>query len=122
MAQRFSLKKKLILIFGTLIALASSIEGLFAVNIARKAVTEKVEAHLVDKAGDVAEILDGRVQAVWQFLEGVARMPLLRDTNAPLQEKMELLKKEPFARVHHSSKIKTHIMASRRRFELLLSG
>ena len=94
MAQRFSLKKKLILIFGTLIALASSIEGLFAVNIARKAVTEKVEAHLVNKAGDVAEILDGRVQAVWQFLEGVARMPLLRDTNAPLQEKMELLKKE----------------------------
>ena len=94
MNKRFSLKNKLILIFGALIATASVIEGVFAVRIARKAVSEKVEAHLVDKADDVSGILDGRIQAVWQFLEGVARMPLLRNPNAPLQQKMELLQKE----------------------------
>ena len=50
MKKRFSLRYKLIIIFGLLIALASTIEGLLAVRIARKAVTEKIEAHLIDKA------------------------------------------------------------------------
>ena len=50
MTKRFSLKNKLILIFGALIAAASVIEGVFAVRIARKAVSEKVEAHLTGKA------------------------------------------------------------------------
>lgn len=63
MKKRFSLKNKLILIFGALIALASSIEGLFAVRVARKAVTEKVEGHLTGKAQDTAEIIDGRITA-----------------------------------------------------------
>lgn len=63
MAKRFSLKNKLVLIFGALVAVASLVEGLFAVNIARKAVTEKVEAHLTNKAEDVAEIINGRMTA-----------------------------------------------------------
>ena len=74
MKKRFSLRFKLILIFGLLIALASTIEGLLAVRTARKAVTEKVEAHLIDKAADVAEVIDGRITAFWQFLEGIARI------------------------------------------------
>ena len=94
MNKRFSLKNKLIVIFGVLIALASTIEGVFAIRIARKAVTEKVEAHLIAKAADTAEILDGRITAVWQFLEGVARMRLLRDPNASMAEKMALLQRE----------------------------
>ena len=59
MKKRFSIRYKLILIFGLLIALASSIEGLLAVRTARKAVTEKVESHLTDKAADIAEVIDG---------------------------------------------------------------
>ena len=94
MAKRFSLKNKLILIFGALIALASSIEGLFAVNIAKKAVTEKVEAQLTDKANDTVQIIDGRIAAFFQFLEGIARMPVLRDAQATFAEKMEQLEKE----------------------------
>ena len=79
MKQRFSIRYKLILIFGLLIALASSVEGLLAIRTARKAVTEKVEAHLIDKAVDTAEIIDGRINTMFQFLEGIARMPVLRD-------------------------------------------
>ena len=94
MTKRFSLKNKLILIFGALIALSSSIEGLFAIRIAQKAVAEKVEVHLTDKATDVAEVLDGRVIAFWQLLEGIARMPVLRDSQATFMEKMEQLEKE----------------------------
>ena len=94
MKKRFSLKNKLIFIFGALITIAAGIEGIFAVRIARKAVTEKVEAHLIDKANDTAEVIDGRVNAFWQFLEGIARMPAFRDENTPPREKTVLLMRE----------------------------
>ncbi|MGP1432621.1 MAG: methyl-accepting chemotaxis protein [Treponema sp.] len=94
MKKRFSLRYKLILIFGLLIALASTIEGFLAVRTARKAVTEKVEAHLIDKAADVAEVIDGRITAFWQFLEGIARMPAFRDPSISFTEKSKLLDKE----------------------------
>ena len=94
MKNRFSLRYKLILIFGLLIAIASLIEGLLAIRIARRAVIEKIETHLIDKAADTANIIDGRVTAFWQFLEGIARMPALTDTNVSYNGKMAELKLE----------------------------
>ena len=94
MKKRFSLRYKLILIFGLLIALASAIEGLLAVQTARRAVLEKIETHLIDKASDTATIIDGRITAFWQFLEGIARMPFLRDSNISYMEKMQMLAQE----------------------------
>ena len=94
MKKRFSIRYKLILIFGLLIALASTIEGLLAVRTARKAVTEKVETHLIDKATDTAEVIDGRVKAFFQFFEGIARAPILRDPSVSYPEKTAYLKKE----------------------------
>ena len=94
MKKRFSIRYKLILIFGFLIALATTIEGLLAVYTARKAVTEKVEAHLIDKATDVATIIEGRIIAFSQFLEGIARMPVFRDPSASNYEKLSVLQKE----------------------------
>jgi len=92
--KRFSIRYKLIIVFGLLIAIASSTEGFLATRRARKAVTEKVETHLIDKATDVTEILDGRITALWQFLEGIARMPFLRDMQMPYMEKMKKLAEE----------------------------
>ena len=92
--KRFSLRFKLILIFGLLIALASTIEGLLAVRTARKAVTEKVETHLIDKATDTANIIDGRISAFFEFLDGIARMPQIRDRSVSYREKMQLLHNE----------------------------
>ena len=94
MKKRFSIRYKLIIIFGLLIALASTVEGLLAVFVAREGVTEKVETHLVDKANDVAEIIDGRITAFWQFLEGIARMPLLSDVSTSNTEKVKALQRE----------------------------
>jgi len=94
MKKRFSLKNKLIFIFGALIALASLVEGFFAVRIARKAVTEKVESHLIDKAADTSEVIEGRITSFFQFLEGTARMPILADPNVSYAKKMEQLKIE----------------------------
>ena len=94
MKHRFSLKNKLIIIFGLLILITGIIEGVMAVRAARKAVTEKVETHLIDKATDTANIIDGRVTAFWQFLEGIARMPALTDPNVSYAGKMAQLKLE----------------------------
>jgi len=94
MKKRFSLRYKLILIFGILIAMASLIEGFLAIRTARKAVTEKVEAHFIDKATNVAEVIDGRITAFWQFLEGITRMPAFRNPEMSYTEKSRLLAKE----------------------------
>ena len=92
--KRFSMRNKLMIVFGLLILAACLTLGILAVRIARKAVTEKVEAHLIDKATDTAEIIDGRVNAFWQFLEGIARMPILIDPTASYKEKVAQLTKE----------------------------
>ena len=94
------------MIFGALIALASSIEGLFAIRIARKAVTEKVEAHLIGKANDTAEIIIGRVNALFQFLQGIARMPVFTDEKSSLSDKIMRLQDEVnFNRILHEALI-----------------
>ena len=88
------MRNKLLIIFGVLVALATIIEGLLAVHTARKAVVEKIETHLIDKAADTAEIIDGRVTAYFEFLEGLARMPVFKDTQVSQQEKIKALEKE----------------------------
>ena len=77
-----------------MIVLTSTIEGLLAIRTARKAVTEKVEAHLIDKATDTANIIDGRITAFFQFMEGLARMPIFRDASVSHKEKLKVLKQE----------------------------
>ncbi|EPF29886.1 methyl-accepting chemotaxis protein [Treponema medium] len=94
MKHRFSLRNKLMLVFGALIFVAGFTLALIGVRTARKAVTEKVKTHLIDKATDVAEILDGRVNAFFQFLEGITRMPVLRDNTITFREKMAILAEE----------------------------
>ena len=92
--KRFSLKKKLVLIFGALIAVASTTEGGLAIYTARKAVREKIEDHLTDKAADVALIVDGKLGALFQFIEGVSRMPSLRDDSLSFRQKAQTLVSE----------------------------
>jgi len=87
----FSLRYKLALLFGALILIAGVMMGIMAIRIARKAVTERIEAHLTDKATDIAEVVNGRISAVLQFIEGLARMPFLRDDSLSLREKAQML-------------------------------
>ena len=94
MTKRFSIRNKLIIIFGLLILVACITLGLLAVRKARKAVTEKVEVHLIDKATDTANIIDGRLNAFLQLLEGISRMPAFRDPAISYTEKTRMLDKE----------------------------
>ena len=90
----FSLRYKLVLLFSALILIVGVTMGVLAIRIARKAVTEKIEAHLTDKATDIAEIIDGRASSLVQFVEGLARMPFLRDDSLSLQQKAQMLVQE----------------------------
>ena len=94
MKKRFSLRYKLMIIFGALIAAASLIEITLAVYTARVAVTENIEDHLIDKAADTASIIDRQVAGFWQLFEGLARMPILRDPAISYREKTLFLAKE----------------------------
>ena len=49
---------------------------------------------MLDKAADVAEIVDAKVSAFLGFIEGVSRSSLLRDPNISYAEKIEKLKQE----------------------------
>ena len=89
--KRFSIKNKLLIIFGLLVATATTLLGVLATNIARKAVTEKIETHLIDKASDIAEVINGRLTSFFHFSEGLARMPVLRDANISPREKTAFL-------------------------------
>ena len=68
--------------------------GFLALNLTRKAVTEKIEAHLKDKAQDVAQIIDGKILQWFEFLDGIARMPLLSDPDASYGQKLKFLEEE----------------------------
>ena len=68
--------------------------GSLSIIIARKAVTEKIEKHLNDKAKDVSEILDGRMKDFFHFIEVVSRNPILQDKDVSWREKSAYLKKE----------------------------
>ena len=94
MKKHSSLKMKLLIIFGLLIGLTVLIEEALAVRMARKAVNENIEDHLIDKAVDTAEIIDGRITAMFQFLEGIARMGVIQDATVPYSEKTAYLARE----------------------------
>ena len=91
--KRFSIRYKLIIIFGLLVLSTSVILSLLALRSARKAVTEKVETHLIDKANDTAKIIDGYVNAFIRFVEGLARTPSLRDNSLSFTQKVQSLVK-----------------------------
>ena len=90
--KRFSIRNKLVLIFGLLIITAGAVLGLFAVRVARKAVIEKVEAHLKDKAADTAEIIDSKISIFFQFLEDIAEFPIIKSETVTIEKKLDYLK------------------------------
>lgn len=90
----FFLRRKLLLTFGLLIAIAAITEGLLGIRAAGHAVTGSVSHYLTDKANATAEIIDERMLVFFQFLEDLARQPQLRNTDLPAADKIAVLKKE----------------------------
>ena len=91
MKKRFSIRNKLLIIFGLLIAAATLILGGLTSQIAKKAVSEKVAAQLTDDAVYIAKIIEGRVDGFFQFMQAVAQNPLLENTDLSAPEKSQRL-------------------------------
>ena len=92
--KRFPLRNQLVVVFGLLIFIMGTVRGFFTLNDVRTAMAKKIETHLLDKAGDTAEIIDGRIAAFWQYLEGLQRLPAFQDSAISYAEKAQILKKE----------------------------
>ncbi len=93
---RFSIRLKLMLVFTTLIILSIWITGLLSFYYSKKAVIEQVQMNLTEKAKDTAEIIDGRIEKIFQFLYGIARLPILKNADFSFTKKTEFLTKEAF--------------------------
>ena len=92
--KRFSIRRKLVIIFGLLLIASTAAEVLQAGALARKAIQEKVSAHLSDKANDTAEIIDARIGAFFLFLEKFTAQPYVRTNALSYPEKIQQLAKE----------------------------
>ena len=90
----FSIRKKLFIIFGSLIFAAICIQSVLAVRAAYKTASEKIEIHLTDKAGDTASLIDCKIAAFFQFLEGIARARFFTNADYSYYEKAVMLQKE----------------------------
>ena len=89
--RRFSIRSKLLLIFGILILLTNVLLTVLAVTVGKRAVLENVEQHLNTKAKDTAEIIDRRLDALLQFLEGIASNPDLQRTDISMRQKVAII-------------------------------
>jgi len=89
--RRFSLRYKFLIIFGALVLFATATENVIAIKKSKRAILEKVETHLIDKAEGTALIINGRISSLFQFLEGISRFPFLRSSTVSSLEKAKLL-------------------------------
>ncbi len=92
--KRFSIRTKLILIFGLLGVLGLVFQVFFAVRTSRQAVTENVEAGLIEKAADTSEIIDGKITSFLNFIEFIAFLPEIRSSSVSYADKMKRLNEE----------------------------
>ncbi len=90
----FSIRYKMLLIFGLLIESIILILTISSLHVARKAVVEKVEKHLLSDAKNTVKIIERSIKGDFQYLEAISRSPFLFDENLSYEEKASLLKAE----------------------------
>lgn len=88
---RFSLRNKLIIIFGLMIVISLSVTIYVSVYTARKAVIKKITDHFIDKAEDTVKIIDNGISTYLNFLEELAAIPILGMSEYSYDEKLEVL-------------------------------
>ena len=91
MKKRFSIKVRMMIIFGSLIVVALSLLSVFVLYQSQRAVIEKVTAHLLDKTNDTAAILDGEIEQWFEYLDGIASQQILHNTSVSYTEKARVL-------------------------------
>jgi len=87
--KNFSIRKKLLIIFGTLITVAGVIQGSLARYTAQQALTARVNAHLIDKVNDIASFINSDIQVDFSFLSGFMHNTAMKDPSVSFTEKRE---------------------------------
>ena len=90
----FSIRKKLLIIFGLLLIIAVAIQGTVATIMGQRAIREKVSTALITEAANTAQIIDLKLQVFLQFIQDLAGLPDIRNPSISIRDKMEMLKKE----------------------------
>lgn len=90
----FSMGKKLLILFAAIVIISVSTQGIIGAVMSKRAILEKVEIHLKDKASDTADLIDSMVNSFLNFVSSASRASELRDINAPYSDKIAYLKKE----------------------------
>ena len=92
--KQFSIRYKIVLVFGLLIAVATITEAIIALLKARQAVRTRVGLHLIGKANDTASIINGKLDSFFQFMEGISGMHQLTDPSFSIADRLALLAQE----------------------------
>lgn len=87
----FSVRKKLLIIFGLLIFIGISVQGGLSMYTSQKAITEMIEAHLKDKSADVSAVISSELGAYFEFLNSFTHNPILTDDSIPFAKKTKLM-------------------------------
>lgn len=90
----FSIRKKLLIIFGTLIAIAGIIQGSLSRYTAQQALTARVNAHLTDKVEDIALFINSEIRGDLELLRGLMHISEIKDDSISYTEKTRILQKE----------------------------
>ncbi|WCC88486.1 methyl-accepting chemotaxis protein, partial [Treponema pallidum subsp. pallidum] len=92
-------------------------------------------SHLADRARDTCSIVEGRIGALFQFLEGLARLEVLQGSSDGRRAQVDRLKKEAFfnrditrlavvdlAGVLYGEDGRTHYVQDRKYFQQAVKG
>ena len=89
---RFSISRKITLMFGTLLIVSLTVAISFSVKTAQDAVKARIKNHFIDKAGSTVDKIETSIQTYFNFIEELAAIPILSDSTASYEEKMQALK------------------------------
>ncbi|MGP1455226.1 MAG: cache domain-containing protein, partial [Treponema sp.] len=91
--KRFSIKTRMVIIFGLLLAASLIVLSFLEMYRSYKALMETVEAHLIDKTSDAAALIDSEMRQWFKLLDGIAMQPILCDATVSYRAKAVFLKK-----------------------------
>nr|WP_315314143.1 hypothetical protein [Treponema denticola] len=97
----FSIGKKLLILFASIVVISVSTQGIIGAVMSKRAILEKVEVHLKDKATDTADLIDSMVNSFLNFVSSASRASELRDIETTSE------KKQKNRRIHHETQLHT---------------
>jgi len=90
----FSIRKKLLIIFGALLTIAAVIQGVLSQYTAQQILTERVHAHLTDKVTDIALFINSEIRADFELLSGLMYIPEITDPSLSYTDKTRTLQEK----------------------------